>query len=152
MAISSTLCGALLVENGQRLHSSDGFVIQQWLWFDIAAVPSAFLGGELVAHMSPGGALHMAAAIIAIAPFAAIFVTVFLIDEPFTTDWAADYRIGRFNRCDLCVYPVVAAGRRAVWHPGHLKTTNPTVPCRRIPRRRRGMVWRSGLGVRGGWA
>lgn len=81
MAISSTLCGALLVENGQRLHSSDAFINQQWLWFNVAAVASAFLGGELVAHMSPGGALHMAAAIIAIAPFAAIFATVFLIDE-----------------------------------------------------------------------
>ncbi|MBV8119055.1 MAG: MFS transporter [Alphaproteobacteria bacterium] len=81
MAISSTLCGAVLVENGQRLGQSDRFVNQQWLWFNIAAVASALLGGELVARLSPQGALHMASAIIAIAPFAAIFATLFLIDE-----------------------------------------------------------------------
>lgn len=81
MAISSTLCGAVLVENGQRLGSSDAFVNQQWLWFNVAAVVSAFLGGELVARLSPGGALHTAAAVIAAAPFAAIFATLFLIDE-----------------------------------------------------------------------
>jgi predicted MFS family arabinose efflux permease len=81
MAISSTLCGAVLVENGQRLNSSDAFVNQQWLWFNVAAVVSAFLGGELVARLSPTGALHVAAAVIACAPFAAIFGTLFLIDE-----------------------------------------------------------------------
>jgi MFS family permease len=81
MAISSTLCGAVLVENGQRLQASDAFVNQQWLWFNIAAMASAFVGGELVAHLSPTGALHAAAAIIAVAPFAAIFGTLILIDE-----------------------------------------------------------------------
>jgi MFS family permease len=81
MAISSTLCGAVLVENGQRLRSSDAFVNQQWLWFNVAAVVSAFLGGELVARLSPGGALHGAAAVIGFAPFAAIFGALFLIDE-----------------------------------------------------------------------
>jgi MFS family permease len=81
MAISSTLCGAVLVENGQRLHASDRFVNQQWLWFNIAAMASAFIGGELVELLSPEGALHAAAAIIAVAPLAAIFGTLFLIDE-----------------------------------------------------------------------
>ena len=81
MAISSTLAGAVLVENGQRLNKSDAFVNQQWLWFNIAAVASAFVGGELVSHLSPKGALHAASAIIAVAPLAAIFATVFLIDE-----------------------------------------------------------------------
>ena len=81
MAISSTLCGAVLVENGQRLNRSDAFVNQQWLWFNVAAVFSAFVGGELVARLPPAGALHAAAAIIALAPFAAIFGALFLIDE-----------------------------------------------------------------------
>ena len=54
MAISSTLCGAVLVENGQRLHASDRFVNQQWLWFNIAAMASAVLGGELVERLRPG--------------------------------------------------------------------------------------------------
>jgi MFS family permease len=81
MAISSTLCGAVLVENGQRLQASDRFVNQQWLWFNIAATGSAFIGGELVQHLSPAGALHGAATIIAVAPLLAIFGTIVLIDE-----------------------------------------------------------------------
>jgi MFS family permease len=81
MAISSTLCGAVLVENGQRLHESGTFVNQQWLWFNIAAVGAAILGGELVQHLAPASALHTAAAIVAVAPFSVIFGTLFLIEE-----------------------------------------------------------------------
>ncbi|HJU20318.1 MAG TPA: MFS transporter [Stellaceae bacterium] len=81
MAISSTLCGAVLVENGQRLKASDAFVNQQWLWFNIAGMGSAFLGGQLVERLSPPGALHVAAAVIAVAPVGVIIGTLFLIDE-----------------------------------------------------------------------
>jgi MFS family permease len=81
MAISSTLCGAVLVENGQRLHESGTFVNQQWLWFNIAAMAAAVLGGQLVEHLSPAGALHGAAAIIAAAPLAVIAGTLFLVPE-----------------------------------------------------------------------
>jgi len=44
-ATSSTLCGALLAENGQSLRLSSTFVSQQWLWFYIAIMASAFAGG-----------------------------------------------------------------------------------------------------------
>src|ERR1700740_1760788 len=44
MAISSTLCGAVLVENGQKLHESGRFVNQQWLWYNIAAMTAAIVG------------------------------------------------------------------------------------------------------------
>ncbi|HUC48156.1 MAG TPA: MFS transporter [Xanthobacteraceae bacterium] len=81
MAISSTLCGAVLVENGQRLHESGTFVNQQWLWFNIAAMAAAVLGGELVQHLAPARALHTAALIVGMAPFLVIFGTLFLIDE-----------------------------------------------------------------------
>ena len=81
MAISSTLCGAILVENGQRLHESGTFVNQQWLWFNIAAMAAAILGGQLVQHLSPAGALHSAAAIVAVAPLAVIVGTLFLVPE-----------------------------------------------------------------------
>ncbi len=81
MAISSTLSGAVLVENGQRLHASDRFINQQWLWFNIAAMASAILGGELVQLLPPEEALHAAAATIAVAPLLAIFGTLYLIDE-----------------------------------------------------------------------
>jgi predicted MFS family arabinose efflux permease len=82
MAISSTLCGAILVENGQRLGASDTFVNQQWLWFNIAALASGFIGGQLVERLSPSAALHAAATLIAIAPLAVVFSTWFLISEP----------------------------------------------------------------------
>jgi MFS family permease len=81
MAISSTLCGAVLVENGQRLHESGRFVNQQWLWFNIAAMAAAIIGGQLVQHLSPTSALHAAAAIVGVAPLAVIFGTLFLINE-----------------------------------------------------------------------
>jgi len=81
MAVSSTLCGAVLVENGQRLKASDAFVNQQWLWFNIAGMGSAFLGGQLVERLPPPGAVHAAAAVVAIAPLGVIAGTLFLIDE-----------------------------------------------------------------------
>jgi MFS family permease len=81
MAISSTLCGAVLVENGQRLQTSGTFVNQQWLWFNIAAMAAAVVGGQLVQHLSPEAALHGAAAIIAVAPIAVIAGTLLLTPE-----------------------------------------------------------------------
>ena len=75
------MCGAVLVENGQRLHESGAFVNQQWLWFNIAAMAAAIIGGELVEHLAPAQALHTAALIVGIAPFMVIFGTLFLIDE-----------------------------------------------------------------------
>ena len=81
MAISSTLCGAVLVEHGQRLSESGTFVNQQWLWYNIAAMTAAIVGGQLVQRLPPAAALHVAAAIIACAPFAVVGGTVFLISE-----------------------------------------------------------------------
>src|SRR3984893_8104362 len=68
MAISSTVCGAILVENGQKFGASASFVNQQWLWFNIAAMACGFIGGELVERLTPAGALHGSPAIIAVAP------------------------------------------------------------------------------------
>ena len=81
MAISSTLCGAVLVENGQRLKESGAFVNQQWLWFNIAAMIAAVAGGQLVQHLTPSNALHAAAAIIAVAPCAVIVGALYLVPE-----------------------------------------------------------------------
>ena len=81
MAISSTLCGAVLVENGQRLHESGTFVNQQWLWFNIAAIAASITGGQLVQWLSPAAALHTAAAIVALAPPAVMLGALFLIPE-----------------------------------------------------------------------
>jgi len=85
MAISSTLCGGVLVENGQRLSESGAFVNQQWLWFNIAAMAAAIGGGQLVQHLAAAAALHVAAAIVAVAPLAVIVGTIFLIPEKKTS-------------------------------------------------------------------
>jgi len=81
MAISSTLCGAVLVENGQRLHESGTFVNQQWLWANVAIMAAAIVGGQLVQHLTPATALHTGAAIVAVAPLAVVFGTLFLVRE-----------------------------------------------------------------------
>jgi predicted MFS family arabinose efflux permease len=70
-----------LVENGQKLNASAAFVNQQWLWANIAAMVAAIVGGQLVEHLPPASALHAAAGIVAVSPFAVIFGTLWLIPE-----------------------------------------------------------------------
>jgi MFS family permease len=81
MAASSTLCGALLVETGQRTNASARFVNQQWLWYNIAQMISVLIAGYLIEVMAPIGALHTAAAMAAVAPLA-IVGGLWLIQEP----------------------------------------------------------------------
>ena len=81
MATASTLCGALLAENGQSFRLSSTFVSQQWLWFYIAIMASSFLGGALVEHLPALPALQAAAGIAAVAPLAMLLATLFLLSE-----------------------------------------------------------------------
>jgi MFS family permease len=81
MAISSTLCGALLVETGQKNNTSASFVNQQWLWFNIATIITSLLAGYLIEILSPIAALHAAAMIAAIAPLAIIGGTWLIQEE-----------------------------------------------------------------------
>ncbi len=81
MAISSTVCGAVLVENGQKLGESSRFVNQQWRWFNVAAMVSALGGGALTHWLPSTSALHAAAAIVAVAPLMVLFGAIFLIPE-----------------------------------------------------------------------
>ena len=81
MAASSTLCGALLVETGQKTNNSANFVNQQWLWFNIAQMISVLTAGYLIEILSPIDALHAAAWIAAVAPLS-IIGGVWLIQEP----------------------------------------------------------------------
>ena len=81
MAISSTLCSAVLVENGQRFRASGRFVNQQWLWYNMAAMVAAVVGGQLVERLSPQKALHGAAAIVAFTPVIIIAAALLLIPE-----------------------------------------------------------------------
>jgi MFS family permease len=84
MATSSTLCGALLAENGRSFREGSALVGQQWLWFNIAVMASAFSGGFLVQYLSPTRAVQVAAAIAAIAPIAVVMSSLVLLDEPKT--------------------------------------------------------------------
>ncbi len=81
MATASTLCGALLAENGQSYRLSSAFVGQQWLWFYIAIMASSFVGGELVQRLTSLSALQAAAGVAAIAPIAVILASLFLLSE-----------------------------------------------------------------------
>ena len=81
MATASTLCGALLAENGQSFRLSSTFVGQQWLWFYIAIMASSFIGGELIQRLPPLSALQAAAGVAAVAPIAAILASLFLLSE-----------------------------------------------------------------------
>ena len=81
MAASSTLCGAVMVENGKKYSLSGTFVNQQWLWFYIASVGTSFAGGWLTEHMSATSAFHTAALIVACAPIGVMFGCWFLIAE-----------------------------------------------------------------------
>jgi predicted MFS family arabinose efflux permease len=81
MAASSTVCGAPLVENGQKHRSSAAFINQQWLWFNVAVMVASLAGGELIEILSPAGAFHAAATIAAAAPIAVVVSSIALVDE-----------------------------------------------------------------------
>ena len=81
MATASTLCGALLAENGQAFRLSSSFVSQQWLWFYIAIMACSFAGGALIEALPALSALQIAAAIAAVAPIAVVLASLFLLDE-----------------------------------------------------------------------
>ena len=81
MAISSTLCGAILVENGQKFSASGNFINQEWLWFNVSSIAALLMGGQLVQRLPPTSALHIATGLVALAPSAVIVVTLLLITE-----------------------------------------------------------------------
>ena len=91
MATASTLCGALLAENGQTFRLSSTFVGQQWLWFYIAIMASSFVGGVLVERLPALSALQAAAGVAAVAPIAVILASLFLLSE----------RKSRVNRLEM---------------------------------------------------
>ena len=81
MATASTLCGALLAENGPKYGLSNAFVSQQWLGFYIAVMASSFAGGILIQQLGAQDAFQASAAIAAIAPVAMLLATLYLLDE-----------------------------------------------------------------------
>ena len=108
MATSSTLCGALLAENGRSFREGSALVGQQWLWFNIAVMASAFSGGFLVQYLSPTRAVQVAATIAAIAPIAVVMSSLVLLDEPKT-------KIDRVELRRTFASIVEAAQSRRLW-------------------------------------
>lgn len=81
MAASSTLCGAVMVENGKNSGLTGKFVGQQWLWFSIAGIATSLAGGWMCQNLSPNSAFHTAALITAVAPIGVMAGCFFLIAE-----------------------------------------------------------------------
>ena len=81
MAIASTLCGALLVENGQKFDSCGAFVNQQWLWFNVATIFASLGGGLLIEWLTPLSAVRAAAVLAGLAPLLMIAGCFLFIDE-----------------------------------------------------------------------
>jgi MFS family permease len=92
MALASTVCGALLVENGQRHNASAAFINQQWLWFNVAVMAASLVGGTLIELLSSTGALHIAVAFAAAAPIA-VLTNITLVHEQ-----RAGISVGEFQR------------------------------------------------------
>jgi MFS family permease len=81
MAIVSTVSGALLVEHGQQNDRCAAFVNQQWLWFNIATIFAAIMGGLLIEWLSPLSAVHAAAAIAGLVALLVTAASFILVDE-----------------------------------------------------------------------
>jgi predicted MFS family arabinose efflux permease len=92
MAMASTVCGALLVENGQKHNASAAFINQQWLWFNVAMMVGSLLGGGVIELLPAAGALHAAAAIAAVAPILVIVSCIALVDERRAAMNVAEFR------------------------------------------------------------
>jgi BT1 family len=81
MAAASTLCGGVLVENGQRSGRCGTFVNQQWLWFSAASIVTSLLGGWLCNNHPAPWALHTAALIVFFPPIVVMLTCSFLLEE-----------------------------------------------------------------------
>lgn len=94
MAISSALCGALLVEYGKNTGMASKFCSQQTLWVNIAHITAAAASGWICLHYPPAQALHLAAVVAMIAPLLVVVSTFFLIKEPKVKASTAEFKQG----------------------------------------------------------
>ncbi len=80
-AASDVLVDAVMVENGQATGMTKQFQATQWLWFYLASIVTAWLGGKLCEWLEPTSALHTAAQITLFAPLVVMVGTLFLVRE-----------------------------------------------------------------------
>lgn len=81
MAVISSVCGALLVENGQRLKAANIFANYQWLALNLTLIAAGLAGGYLAEWLSPLDAVRTAAAILFVGTSLTMIVSVFLAPE-----------------------------------------------------------------------
>ncbi len=72
-AVSNTLYGAIMVLCSKKFKDGDEFVDIQWTWQYVGITVAALLGGWLSQHLLPATSLHIAVAIMVIAPLAVLF-------------------------------------------------------------------------------
>jgi|SRR5580704_9050084 MFS family permease len=82
MAVCSSVCGALLVENGQRLQASNVLVNYQWLALNLTLIASALTGGYLTQWLAPAAAVGASAAVLT--AFTALAMTSSILITPET--------------------------------------------------------------------
>lgn len=80
-AAADVIVDALMVEKGRETGLTDRFLGTQWLFFKLAAIMTALLGGWLAQRFEPATALHLAASLTAIAPLALLTAAWLLVDE-----------------------------------------------------------------------
>lgn len=94
MAVSSALCGALLVEHGKSSGLASKFCSQQTLFVNLANIAAALIGGWLCHKFAPAGALHVGAFIAMFAPLLVVGSAYHLIHEEKTTASKAHFKAG----------------------------------------------------------
>lgn len=80
-AFSDVLVDAIMVERGQETGLVKRFQGQQWLWFNMAGIGTALVGGALCQYLPPASALHTAALIATLAPLAVIITSWLIVKE-----------------------------------------------------------------------
>jgi hypothetical protein len=118
MAASSTLCGAVMVENGKSTGLTGKFVGQQWLWFSIAGIVTSLAGGALCEYLLPTAAFHTAAFITAIAPVGVMIGALMLIQEPQSRASVQQLKASTAGLCNALKSKTlwVVAGFLAFWN------------------------------------
>ena len=80
-AVSSTLCGALMIESAKRQSRSGTYVNVQWMSYYLATALAAFGGGWLTERFAAERAFHVAALVTVVAPAAVLIALWFLPGE-----------------------------------------------------------------------
>jgi MFS family permease len=91
-ASADVIIDALMVESGQQSGLTARYQGIQWMWFKVAAILTALIGGFIASTLPPASALHAAATITMLAPLAVIVASYVFVREQ-----RADISLARFR-------------------------------------------------------